>query len=134
MARQDDGLDDLARAFAEAMPAKPGRGARYPAHLKDLVVAAVGRGAAQSDVMRATRVPAKSLKRWLARARRRSSAKTRVPGSAKKCARQFRRLAVIDGGCSTQVVSMFVGRDVRLEVPVDLLSAEFVRSFVEAAS
>ena len=129
--RKDQRLDALGRAFAQAVPGKAGPGSRYPDELQQMAIEAFRNGVALADVVRVSGVSGATLTRWLKR-RKDPSAKKRGRGKARR--RRFQRLQMVDGQRPAQLVSMYIGRDVRLDVPVDLLTADFVRRLGEAPS
>ena len=129
--RNDRRLNALGKAFAQAMPGKAGPGSRYPDELQQMAIEALRNGVALADVIKVSGVSGATLARWL---KRRVDPPTKKRGRGRARRRRFQRLQVVDGQRPAQLVSMYVGHDVRLDVPVDLLTGDFVRRFGETAS
>ena len=130
MGERKDWQRDLAQAFARVK--RSGKATRYDDKLKRLVLAALGAGVRPADVRRATGISSNALNRWAAlpddarHAGKSHKAKTRGA--------RFKRLKVVDGPVSPPLVSMFVGQDIRLDLPAAMLSADLIKRLTGGSS
>lgn len=129
MDRRRARLRTLTRAFRDTRAVTRHRqSVRYSDELKRMAVDALRDGLTIDEVTHVTGVSSPSLTKWLMRFKRRPL--SRRPHSDKS--RQFKRLKVV--GEAPQMVTMHVGDDIRLDVPVELLSAELIRKLTGKAS
>ncbi len=122
----------MKKAFAKARGSLsgPGVGIRYPANLRQMAVDAIHDGLAISEVLDLTGVAGTTLAVWLRGKKKAVKAKSGAVGRRGK--RPVQRLKVVQEQRAPASVSMFVGRDIRLEIPTEMLSADLIRRLAQA--
>lgn len=125
MARRTSGLKALEKAFRKSKAITPRHLVRYSDELKRIAVEAVRDGVSVGEVSLVTGVTGQSLATWQRQFKK-------SPRKARGKRRIFRRLKVV--GDQGRCASIFVGQDIRLDIPTELLSAELIRRLAGAAS